>query len=332
MSDHLAWLEGRRAVITGGAGFLGSHLCERLVAAGLDVHGVDCFTDYYPEPRKRANLRRLMDNDRFTLHRIDLARDDALAAIDGSHVIFHLAAQAGVRPSYSGFASYLRHNLMATQKLLEKLATIGSNAKVVYASSSSVYGTAERLPTHEGCRPAPVSPYGVTKLATEHLARSYQRTTGLPVVGLRFFTVYGPRQRPDMAFSRFIAAAQTGRPVPLFGDGRQQRDFTYVSDAVDAMLAAATRGVPGRVYNVGAGRPTELREVIEMLGDLMGRPIPLAPRAPARGDARATCADGSLAQRDMGFEPRVGLEDGLARQIRWATGGRAQEEVVALAS
>ena len=218
-------------VVTGVAGFLGSHLTERLLAAGHEVVGVDAFTPFYDPRRKRRNLEAALAHPRFRLLELDLGADDP-ARLPDAELVFHFAAQAGVRPSWGdGFAEYARHNVLATQRLLERYEARPPR-RFVYASSSSVYGDAERLPTRESDLPRPYSPYGVTKLAGEHLCLLYQRNRGLPATALRFFTVYGPRQRPDMAFHRLLEAALDGRPFEVYGDGRQSRDFTYVADAV----------------------------------------------------------------------------------------------------
>ena len=228
-----------RVVVTGAAGFIGSHLAESLVADGHEVAGVDCFTDYYPRALKESNLERLRESPRFHLVEARLQDLDLVPLLDGAEHVYHLAAQAGVRASWGReFALYTDHNVLATQRLLEAALAAGRPA-VVYASSSSVYGDAPSLPLREDGPCQPVSPYGVTKLAGEHLAALYHRNHGLPTVSLRFFTVYGPRQRPDMAFHRFLKAARDGAEVPVFGDGRQTRDFTYVADIVSAVRSAA---------------------------------------------------------------------------------------------
>jgi len=312
--------EGARVLVTGCAGFLGSHLCERLVERGSSVVGVDCFTAYYAREVKERNVERLRDEPRFTLAEVDLARDPLHGLLEGVDVVFHLAAQAGVRGSFgASFAGYVRDNVLATQRLLEAAAGMLPRA-FVYASSSSVYGDAAVYPATELTPRAPVSPYGMTKVATEELAGVYLRCFGVPVVGLRYFTAYGPRQRPDMAFSRFLRCALSGCPLPINGDGRQVRDFTFVDDVVTGTLAAAELGRPGRVYNIGGGRPVELLEAIALVGELCGRDIELERRPAAVGDARRTGCDGALARRELGFVPLVGLFEGLMAQFEWTLG------------
>lgn len=310
----------RRALVTGCAGFIGSTLCERLLDEGCDVVGIDNFTDFYSADLKLSNLAELRERPGFELHELDLACDDFAQQIEGVETIFHLAARAGVRGSFGAdFNSYVRDNVVATQRLFEAAVRLPLT-NIVYASSSSVYGTAERMPTPEDVRLQPVSPYGVTKLAAESLADMYFRTTGLSVVGLRYFTVYGPRQRPDMAFSRFIDAALAGRPITVYGNGRQTRDFTFVDDAVTATIAAATRGRPGRVYNIGGGSPVRLNSAIRTIAGLLGRRIEINYTDPARGDAEATCADGGLALEELGFVPSTSVRSGLTQQVAWALG------------
>jgi UDP-glucuronate 4-epimerase len=321
----------RRALVTGCAGFLGSHLSERLLDDGVEVVGVDCFTDYYPRALKEANLVRLRDERRFTLCALDLSNDGLDGLVADVDAIFHLAAQPGVRGSFGAtFATYVRHNVHATQRLLEATARCDPMPTFVYASSSSIYGTAKCFPTPETTPPRPVSPYGVTKVATEQLAGAYHRSHGVPAVGLRYFTAYGPRQRPDMAFAQFARRALEGQPLSLLGSGRQVRDFTYVDDVVTATVAAARRRAPGPVYNVGGGAPVPLRDTIDLLGELLGRRLRIEHRKAVRGDARVTCADCSLAARELGFMAKMPLRDGLARQLQWLLETRPAPRIVAL--
>ena len=309
------------ALVTGAAGFIGSHLCEALVARGFDVTGVDCFTDYYDPALKRRNVAGLLAGRNFRLLELDLSNADLAALPDAPRHVFHQAAQPGVRASWGAeFAGYVRHNVLATQRLLERYK--GTDVeRVVVASSSSVYGDAERMPTGEGDLPRPFSPYGVTKLAAEHLALLYARNFGMPAVALRYFTVYGPRQRPDMGFNRFVAALLAGDAIGVYGDGEQTRDFTFVADAVEANLAAAERGVPGRAYNVGGGSRVSVNHVLETLGRIAGTAPRVTHGAPQPGDPRDTGADIARARADLGWSPKVALEDGLARQYAWQKEG-----------
>jgi nucleoside-diphosphate-sugar epimerase len=306
-----------RALVTGVAGFIGSTVAERLLADGADVVGIDSFTDYYPRALKERNLSTAKGHPgfRFVESRIQDADLRSLLA-DRTHV-FHLAAQAGVRKSWgSNFGVYTTNNVEATQVLLE--ACIGlALERVVYSSSSSVYGDNVPLPMREDALPQPVSPYGVTKLAAEHLCYSYYVNERVPTVSLRYFTVYGPRQRPDMGFHRFLRAVLLDQPITVYGDGEQTRDFTFVHDAVAANVAAAAHGVPGRVYNIGGGSRVSINEVLEMIGRVSGRRPKVIVNPAQKGDMRHTYADTALARADLGFVPRVGLEEGLAAEHGW---------------
>ncbi len=307
------------ALVTGAAGFVGSHLVERLLAEGATVVGVDCFTDYYDPALKRRNLEGPLRHPRFRLLELDLGTAD-LAALPDAHVVFHLAAQAGVRASWGAeFAAYVHHNVLATQRLLERYRSAGLE-RFVYASSSSVYGDAERYPTHEQLLPRPISPYGVTKLAGEHLVLLYGRNFGIPVVSLRYFTVYGPRQRPDMAFHRFCRALLSGEAIPVYGDGRQTRDFTFVADAVEATLRARRVGAPQGIYNVGGGSQVEILEAIRLLERALGVEARIRFEARPPGDPLQTCADTARIRADLGFAPGVGIEQGLREEAEWARG------------
>jgi UDP-glucuronate 4-epimerase len=320
-------LTSGRVLVTGCAGFLGSSLSERLVGEGCDVVGVDCFVPYYPRAVKEHNLERLREEHSFSLLELDLAASPLDGLLEGVDVVFHLAAQAGVRGSFGeSFAAYLRNNVLVTQRLLEQAA--GSEISAfVYASSSSVYGDAPSWPTSERSERRPVSPYGMTKVATEELAWVYLRCFGVPAVGLRYFTAYGPRQRPDMAFTKFFGCALAGRPLPINGDGRQVRDFTFVDDVVEGTLAAATLGRPGAVYNIGGGSPVELVEAIRLIGELTGRPLELDRQPAPVGEARRTGCAGARAREDLGFMPRTELRDGLAAQLEWILGKPAPRDV-----
>lgn len=311
-----------KAVVTGAAGFIGSHIAESLLVDGHDVVGLDCFTDYYARSAKEQNLAPLRDHASFRLVEGRLQDLDLAPVLEGAEQVYHLAAQAGVRSSWGrDFAHYTEHNVLASQRLLEAARTAGPPV-VVYASSSSVYGDAPTLPLREDSVCRPVSPYGVTKLAAEHLAVLYHRCYGLPTVSLRYFTVYGPRQRPDMAFHRFFKASQDGEPIHLYGDGRQTRDFTFVSDIVAATRAAAVSGQHGSVYNVGGGERVELNHVLRLIEKITGRPLRIQHEEAQRGDMRDTFADTSAARRDLGFESRVGLTEGLTREWEWLGGAR----------
>jgi UDP-glucose 4-epimerase len=313
-----------RSVVTGAAGFVGSHVAERLLELGHDVMAIDCFTDFYPRAEKEANLAQARAHERFRLIEGEAGALDLREALSGADYVFHLAGQAGVRPSWGEhFAEYVRLNISATQKLLEAAKEIRPG-RIVYASSSSVYGNALELPVTERALPQPVSPYGVTKLAAEHLCSLYAENYGVPVVSLRLFTVYGPRQRPDMAIRSFLEAALAGEPAQLFGDGAQTRDFTYVGDVVDAHLAAAEAETPERVFNVCGGARIALADLIALIEDVTGQVLRLEREEAARGDARDTWGDNTLAARELGFAPKVSLRDGIEAQWRWLQEHRAR--------
>jgi nucleoside-diphosphate-sugar epimerase len=305
-----------RALVTGVAGFIGSHLAEALLARGGHVVGVDAFTSYYDPALKRRNVADLEGHARFRLVRGDLNELPLEPLLEDVDLVYHQAAQAGVRASWGrDFATYTRQNVDATQRLLE--ACRGKDLKkFVYASSSSVYGETTELPMRETANPAPFSPYGVTKLAGEHLARLYHRNFGVPTVSLRYFTVYGPRQRPDMGFHKFITALLLGKPVIVYGDGLQTRDFTFIADAVAANLLAAERGRPGGVYNIGGGSRVTVRECLDLLLGLVGQGT-VRYESRQEGDVTHTYADTTRAREEMGFSPRVPLATGLERQVAW---------------
>ncbi len=307
-----------RALVTGCAGFVGSHLTESLLADGCEVLGIDCFNANYARADKLRNLERAREWDSFEFVPIDLTRGDLVDLVAECETVFHLAAEPGVRTSWgTGFERYVRNNVTATHHLLEAVRAVRGR-RVVYTSSSSVYGQAESLPTAEDVVLQPVSPYGVTKLAAEHLCGSYADAFELDIVALRLFSVFGPRQRPDMAFAAFCRAILEGEPLHVYGDGRQTRDFTYVGDVVAATRAAAERpGLRGAVLNIGAGAPASLDDAIEALAELAGRQIPvtLEPRAP--GDVRHTAADVREARERLAYEPQVSLREGLAAQWAW---------------
>jgi nucleoside-diphosphate-sugar epimerase len=306
-----------KALVTGAAGFIGSHLSAALLDRGGAVVGMDCFTDYYPRPIKEANLDVNRRRDGFSFVEARIQDADLGMLLDGVTHVFHLAAQAGVRKSWgTDFRIYTDNNVDASQRLLE--ACVGRPLhRFVYASSSSLYGDNVEIPMRETALPQPVSPYGVTKLAAEQLCNLYYVNHGVQTASLRYFTVYGPRQRPDMAFHRFIKASLEGRPVTLYGDGEQTRDFTYVADAVAATIAAGDRGVPGRAYNVGGGSRVSMNRVIEIIGQVAGRPLQVHREPAQKGDMRDTYADTTLARQDLGFAPSVTLEQGIEAEYRW---------------
>jgi nucleoside-diphosphate-sugar epimerase len=297
-----------RFVVTGAAGFIGSHLAETLTAEGHEVVAVDCFTDYYDVALKEENARAL------NVQRLDLAEDDL--ELDGVDGVFHLAGQPGVRSFGDVFDEYVRRNLVASRRVFERAARDG--VRVVFASSSSVYGDAEHYPTPEETKPRPISPYGVTKLGCEQLAYAYAESFGLDVILLRYFTVYGPRQRPDMALARMVEALARGAPFELYGDGSQSRAFTFVADATEATIAAMERAPAGAVYNVGGGAEATVREAIATLEEVSGRTLELVERPAAKGDIRRTAPDTSRIERDLGWEASIPLRAGLHAQWEWA--------------
>jgi UDP-glucuronate 4-epimerase len=314
-----------RVLVTGAAGFVGSHLAELLLESGQEVVGVDSFSEYYSPTHKRDNLAGIAEHPSLTFVEGDINDLDLGALLDGVAVVYHLAGQPGVRASWGAeFDIYLSQNLLTTQRLLEATRDLPLE-RFVLASSSSIYGQAERFPTQESDRPRPVSPYGVTKLAAEHLCHLYHVAFGSPTVSLRYFTIFGPRQRPDMAFSRFIAAAMAERPLTVIGGGTQSRDFTYVADAVTATMAAGERGVPGRIYNIAGGCQATVLDVVRMLEQLLGRPLEREHIPPVPGDPQKTGADISAATSDLGYEPTTGLEDGLSRQLEHARSSAASD-------
>jgi UDP-glucuronate 4-epimerase len=303
-------------LVTGAAGFIGSHLSVELQRRDDRVRGLDALTDYYARSIKDENLAWAHSLGRFEFFEDDLASADLGPLLDGVDGVFHLAAQPGVRASWGNeFEIYLRDNLLATQRVFRAAAARG--VRVVYASSSSIYGDAERYPTPEEILPRPISPYGITKLGCEHLARSFARASGLDAVGLRYFTVFGARQRPDMAFTRLVRAAVWGDTFELLGDGEQSRDFTYVGDAVAATMAAMDWGRTGVTYNVGGGAETTLNHVIDLIEELSSTAIAISRSARAAGDVRRTASDTARIQRDVGWVPKISIRDGLTEQLEW---------------
>lgn len=301
-------------LVTGCAGFIGSRLTRNLLETGHRVIGVDALTDYYAPAAKRYNLAPLEASTSFRLVEADLSEADLGSLLEGCDGIYHLAAQPGVRGSWGdSFGVYVRDNVLATQRVFEAAVTAGR--RVVYASSSSVYGNADRYPTTESTPCRPISPYGVTKRCCEELASAYADSRGLAAIGLRYFTVYGPGQRPDMAFSKLLEALLTGGSFRLAGTGEQSRDFTFVDDAVSATIAAMARGVPGSVYNVGGGAETTLNRVVEIAESLTGRRLAVVREPAATGDVQRTAAETSLLRTDTAWQPRVALRDGIAAQL-----------------
>ncbi|MGZ3642345.1 MAG: NAD-dependent epimerase/dehydratase family protein [Ktedonobacteraceae bacterium] len=306
-----------RCLVTGVGGFVGSHLAERLLADGHDVCGVDAFIDYYPRSIKESNVAELHSQKNFTFIEGDLLSMNLQILLEGVDVIFHQAAQAGVRASWGrDFQRYTDCNILATQRLLEEAMHVHTLQRFVYASSSSVYGNTNVLPIKENVTPQPVSPYGVTKLAAEHLCTLYHRNFGVPTVSLRYFTVYGPRQRPDMAFNRFCHAILRHQPIHIFGDGTQTRDFTYISDIVEANVLAATRqNVAGEVMNIAGGSRVTMLEVIEVLQEISGSEVAVVFENKQHGDVDHTYADTHLAEQVLGYHPQVALHEGLANEF-----------------
>ena len=311
-----------RTVVTGAAGFIGSTLSRELLRQGHSVRGIDAFTSYYDERLKRRNVEELKACSGFELLELDLAHDPLVPVLAEADVVFHLAGQPGVRGSWAhGFLPYLTLNVHATQRVLEAAKQVGT-ARVVYASSSSIYGNAARYPCREGDVPAPHSPYGVTKLAGEHLNRLYAANHGVPTVSLRYFTVFGPRQRPEMAMARLIETALTGRPFPLFAAPGTLRDFTFVDDVVQATILAGTipHVPPGTILNIAGGAPATMAEVVDIVGELLGAPVALDVQPACAGDVLRTGGDSTAARDLLGWRPRTSLHDGLAQQVQWGIG------------
>jgi nucleoside-diphosphate-sugar epimerase len=304
-------------LVTGAAGFIGSTLVERLLRDGHRVRGVDCFTDYYDPALKRRNLEAAMRHPHFEFVTGDLVDLDLAALLRGVSCCFHLAAQAGVRASWGReFLIYTRCNIEATQRLLEAARDVGL-PRLVYSSSSSVYGNARQMPVSEAALPEPVSPYGVTKLSAEQLCGLYHYNYGLPVVSLRYFTVYGPRQRPDMAFHKFIRAGLRGEPIEVYGDGSQTRDFTFVDDAVQANVAAMGYSKPYGIFNVGGGATVTLEHVVKLIENSLGKKLEARFLPRVHGDVGHTHADPRRAAAELGFKAGVRIEDGLPAEVDW---------------
>jgi len=306
-------------IVTGVAGFIGSHLAQTLLKQGERVVGIDEFNDYYDPSFKRQNISCLNSYDAFELIEADIQSLDWKTLLVDIEVVYHQAAQAGVRSSWGkGFHLYTERNINATQIILEAAKEAKSLKRLVFASSSSVYGNAETLPTSESLCPQPVSPYGITKLSAEQLCGLYHQNFGVPVTALRYFTVYGPRQRPDMAFHKFFKAALKNQAISIYGDGQQTRDFTFISDAIAANLAAAkSPSAIGEVFNIGGGSRVILADVLEIIAKIVGYPLQIGYIESAQGDARHTSADITKAQRLLGYQPKVSLSDGLNQEWQW---------------
>lgn len=306
-----------KCLVTGAAGFIGSHLCQRLLQDGHEVVGIDAFIPYYPRSFKEANLARFCADPGFTFHEVDLRSEPLDGLMQDVGLVFHLGAMAGLTKSWTDFDSYQSCNITATQRLLEAIRRRPDLSRFVYASTSSVYGRFsagdETLPTR------PISPYGVTKLAAENLCRAYADEHGLRLVVLRYFSVYGPGQRPDMGYHRFIQALLVGEPITVYGDGQQARGNTYVTDCVEATVAAA-QALPGETYNVGGGETASVWEIVKKLERITGQRAVVRRESTRKGDQRSTCADTSKLFRHLGWQPRVNLDEGLARQVAWQRG------------
>jgi len=316
------------SLVTGSAGFIGSHLSEALLDRGDRVLGIDSFDPYYSSVQKRRNLRRSLANPRYRFLRGPVQGLRLTRYLRRGAGIYHLAAQPGVRGSWGAkFDRYVQNNVLATQALLEEVVRSGLRPKVVYASSSSIYGDQPPGPMREDANPNPISPYGMTKLSAEHLGRIYRRAYGLSFVSTRLFTVYGPRQRPDMAFNRMFRAIQSGRPIEVYGDGRQLRDFTYVGDIVDGIVSAGSIDSEETVFNLGGNSPVRLDEAIAHMRTITGRPVKIRRLPPPKGDPRTTWADNRRARRELRFHPRTPLREGLRRQWVWHSGARGGDLV-----
>jgi len=306
-----------KCLVTGAAGFLGSSISERLISMGAEVIGIDCFIDYYPRALKEKNLTNLWESKQFTFIEKSLLDVSLPELLDGVDYVFHQAAQAGVRASWGkDFEIYTENNIKATQQLLDACKDKPIK-RLIYASSSSVYGDVKEFPMRETMFLQPVSPYGVSKLAAEHLCVLYWKNFKVPTISLRYFTVYGPRQRPDMAFNKFIKAILKGDTIHIYGDGKQTRDFTFVADAVQANISAMTNGTPGGVYNIGGGSRISVNDVLAILGKISGIEPKISYEERQKGDVQDTCADTTLAKNELLYNPQVGIEEGLRQEYEW---------------
>lgn len=306
------------ALVTGAAGFVGSHLSEKLLQLGYQVKGIDSFLDYYPRKIKENNLKNLLNSNNFSFIEADILKVDLSTLLDGVEYIFHEAAQAGVRASWGkSFEIYTQNNILATQTLLEASKELSQLKKFVYASSSSVYGDTDILPMREDSIPKPVSPYGVSKLAGEHLCYLYFKNFGVPTVSLRYFTVYGPRQRPDMAFHKFIRAILQNKEIQVYGLGNQTRDFTFITDIVEATIVASKTDINGAVFNIGGGSRVTLIQVINLIEEIIGKSVNAEYSHTQHGDVLHTWADISKAQEILHYHPQISLQEGLKEEINW---------------
>ncbi|SHJ89305.1 NAD-dependent epimerase/dehydratase family protein [Tepidibacter formicigenes] len=307
----------KKALVTGCAGFIGSHLCEKLIKEGFHVIGIDCFTDYYSKSIKKSNLSLLISNPNFIFIEGDLIKISLKEYLKDVEFIFHQAGQPGVRGSWGKeFDVYIDNNIFATQILLEEAKDYNIK-KFVYASSSSVYGNTNILPMKESQLPEPFSPYGVTKLAAEQLCHLYYENYGLPVISLRYFTVFGPRQRPEMAISSFIRSMFNDKELVVYGDGNQVRDFTYIDDIVSANLLAAYSDIKGEVFNVASQNPVKLIDVIYMLEKIIGKKAIINFKESQKGDVKDTYGDISKIKKMLGYNPYFDIEKGLANHVKY---------------
>jgi len=304
-------------IVTGAAGFIGSHLCEKLLDIGHSVIGIDSFTDFYPKYIKEQNIRPLLKKDKFEFIAKDIHKYDLSKLMKKAGCVFHLAAQAGVRTSWGqNFSIYTKNNIEATQKLLEAAKDV-TLEKFIYASSSSVYGFCPELPMVETSPCFPYSPYGVTKLAAENLCNLYFRNYEVPCVSLRFFTVYGPGQRPDMAFHKFFKAIIDNKPISIYGDGKQTRDFTYIDDIIEANVASLTMGKPGEIYNLGGGNRKKLEDILPILEKVTQKKIKITWEGRQLGDVPHTFANIEKARKELNFQPKTKVDDGLEEEWKW---------------
>jgi len=316
-----------KCLVTGCAGFIGSHLCELLLRNNCEVTGIDCFTDYYSPARKEQNLKNFISNKRFKLFRREMSTDKLTDAVQDTDYVFHLAAQPGVRSGWGDdFEVYVRRNIIATHNLLETIKEDNTRVKkVILASSSSIYGD-NPVPMREEQLPKPVSPYGITKVACENLGHLYFKQFGLPVVTLRYFTVYGPGQRPDMAFYKFIDKLLKGKPIVVYGDGSQKRDFTYIDDVVESTLKAAEKGIPGDIYNIGGATEITIRDAVSLLEGIAGRKVRIEFCPSQPGEMRETLADNKRARDILGFTPGTDLRTGLKKELEWFLKNQQEEK------